>query len=195
MKNNTNDVNNRYREEEKEEMQNEEKLEENVNNESKEEKNELSELEKLNEQLHKANNNYLRVLADFENYKKRSQEEMIKDRKYANQSLLEKLIVSFDIFDKAVSINTDDEKLKNFLMGFSMINNNLKQILEEEGVKKIVTKDSKFNPSFHHAMETDWDETKEEGIILAELQCGYTYKDRVLRPSLVKVNQKMKGNE
>ena len=71
-----------------------------------------------------------------------------------------------------------------------MINNNLKQALEEEGVKKIKAVGEKFDPRYHHAVETAWDESKEEGIVLSEMQTGYMYKDRVLRPSLVKVNKK-----
>lgn len=147
------------------------------------------------EELQKITNSYLRVLADFENFKKRTNEERIKERKYVYQSLFEKMINIVDIFDKAVNMQTDDEKLNNFLIGFKMINDNLKQILEAEGVKKINTANQKFDPNFHHAMETDWDETKEENVILSELQTGYMYKDRLLRPSLVKVNQKTKGND
>lgn len=150
---------------------------------------------KEQEELKRITNSYLRVLADFENFKKRTNEERIKERKYVYQSLFEKMINVIDIFDKAVNMPTDDEKLKNFLMGFKMINDNLKQILEAEGVKKIDALNQKFDPNFHHAMETEWDETKEENIILCELQTGYMYKDRLLRPSLVKVNQKSKGND
>lgn len=150
---------------------------------------------KVDDELLKMTNSYLRVLADYENFKKRTNEERIKERKYVYQSLFEKLINVIDIFDKAVNMKTDDEKLKNFLMGFQMINDNLRQILENEGVKKIITLDQKFDPNFHHAMEVEWDETKAEDVVLCELQTGYMYKDRLIRPSLVKVNQKTKGNE
>lgn len=174
---------NRYREEEREEGT-EAETEESV-----------EPVEEKDSELIKVTNAYLRVLADFENYKKRINEEMIKERKYANQDLLEQLINVLDIFDKAVNIETDDEKLKNFLSGFVMINTNFKQILESHGVKKIITKGEKFDPRYHHAMETVWEADKEENLILEEMQTGYTYKDRLLRPSLVKVNKNMKGND
>lgn len=178
---------NRYREEE-------------ANQEGTEEKVENTEEIKVQEtveedELTKFKNSYLRVLADFENYKKRINEERLKERKYMYFSLFEEIIPVIDIFDKAVNMKTDDEKLSNFLYGFKMINDNLHQILQKEGVKKIDTKDAKFDPNYHHAIETDWDETKEENIILQEMQTGYMYKDRLLRASLVKVNQKKKGNE
>ena len=183
------DVNNRYREEEKEEQENsgieEEKLEENPSEE-------LSEVDQLKKQLEEKNNDYLRALAELENYKKRINEERIRERKYAYQSLFEELIAGFDIFDKALNMKTDNDELKNFLLGFQMINKNFKDVLEKNGVKKINAVGEKFDPRFHHAVETTYDEKMEEGIIIQEMQTGYMYKDRVLRVSLVKVNQKPK---
>ncbi|MBQ4061000.1 MAG: nucleotide exchange factor GrpE [Bacilli bacterium] len=152
------------------------------------------EIKKLKEENQKLRDQYLRTLADAENFKRRIDEERIRERKYGSQRLLEKLIASIDIFDKAVNMKTDDQNLNNFLIGFQMINNNLKQVLEEEGVKKIKTTE-KFDPHFHHAVETDYDETKEEGTILMVIKDGYMYKDRVLSPSLVKVNQKPQNPE
>jgi molecular chaperone GrpE len=119
-------------------------------------------------------------------------EERIRERKYFNQSLMERLVSALDIFDRTINIETDDEKLKNFLIGFKMINDNLKQILEDEGVKLIESIGKQFDPSVHHAIETTYDENYEEGVILEEIQRGYTFKDRVLRAALVKVNKKVK---
>lgn len=149
-------------------------------------KNKISELEK---NVASANDKYLKTLAESENYRKRMDEERIRDRKYASQRLLEKLVNSIDIFDKACNMKTDNEVLKNFLMGFQMIYNQINTTLEEEGVKKIKV-DAMFDPRYHHAVETDYDETKEEGEILAVLKDGYMYKDRVLVAALVKVNKK-----
>ena len=86
-------------------------------------------------------------------------------------------------------MKTDNEVLRNFLIGFQMIDNQIHSVLEEEGVKKIKIEE-KFDPKFHEAMEVDYDETKEEGAILAVLKDGYMYKDRVLVPAMVKVNRK-----
>ena len=74
--------------------------------------------------------------------------------------------------------------------------NNLKQVLEDEGVKKIEVKiGDKPDPKYHHELQRDYDENYEEGVILQELQSGYMYKDRILRPTLVKVNKKEEGKE
>ena len=214
-------MNNRYREEEKNDLENnlEENNEENLNKtqenndntDDKETENQENtdkpvkektskkvkkleeEIDKLKEENKKLKDQYVRTLADTENFKKRIDEERIRDRKYGSQRLLEKLIVSLDIFDKAVNMKTDDPNLNNFLIGFQMINNNINQVLEEEGVKKIKATD-KFDPRYHDAIETDYDETKEEGTILMVIKDGYMYKDRVLSPSLVKVNKKPLDN-
>lgn len=214
-------MNNRYREEEKNDLENnlEENNEDNLNKtqenndntDDKETENQENtdkpvkektskkvkkleeEIDKLKEENKKLKDQYVRTLADTENFKKRIDEERIRDRKYGSQRLLEKLIVSLDIFDKAVNMKTDDPNLNNFLIGFQMINNNINQVLEEEGVKKIKAID-KFDPRYHDAIETDYDETKEEGTILMVIKDGYMYKDRVLSPSLVKVNKKPLDN-
>ena len=183
---------NRYREEEKNE-QNENLESENtqeVKEEQLEEKQELSEIDLLKEENKRLKEQYLRTLADTENQKKRIEEERARERKYASQRLLEKLVNTIDIFDKAVNIQTDDEKLNNFLIGFKMINTNIQNILGEEGVKRIKTIGEKFDPRYHNAVETNFDENVEEDVILGEIMSGYTYKDRVLRAANVIVNKK-----
>lgn len=191
-------MSNRYREEEKEEMLKKAESEDSVQDEEVEEvtlddTNAVDlEKEELIVELNKYKDLYLRTLAEFENYKKRMNEERIRERKYFNQSLMERLVSALDIFDRTINIETDDEKLKNFLIGFKMINDNLKQILEDEGVKLIESIGKQFDPSVHHAIETTYDENYEEGVILEEIQRGYTFKDRVLRAALVKVNKKVK---
>lgn len=180
---------NRYREEEQLEEKETTKTEEDIEAKDDDTVNPLA------EELQKTTNAYMRVLADFENFKKRTQEERIKERRYQYFSLFEQLINVVDIFDKAINIKTEDDKIKNFLLGFTMINKNFKQILENEGVKKIEALDQTFNPNYHHALETSWDENIEENKIVEEMQTGYMYKDRILRPSLVRVNLKKKGSK
>lgn len=146
----------------------------------------------LEEEVKRLKDLYLRTLADAENFKRRINEERIRERKYAAQGLLEKLISVIDIFDQAIGVETDDPKLKNFLTGFTIINKQLNEILEEEGVKKIDARNQIFDPAYHHAVEVEHDENKEDNIVLEVYQNGYTFKDRVLRPALVKVNKSKK---
>mgnify|MGYP003294759130 CR=1 FL=1 len=200
-------INNRYREEELEEALDDNVNEDSVNKEEKVEEvseepikkknkedkkvNALKEtIAKLEDENKKLKEQYFRTLADAENFKKRNDEERIRERKYASQKLIEKLLNDLDIFEKAVNMKTDDPMLTNFLMGFQMINNNISRVLSDEGVKKIKTVGEKFDPRYHNAVETKWNEEYEEDVCLQEMISGYMYKDRVLRAASVVVNKK-----
>lgn len=187
------DINNRYREEEKDEIN---ESSDNVNEETVVEQN--VDVDELLKQINDLKNEVLLAKANEINFKKHLEEDKNKSIRYANQSLLEKFVDQIDLFDSVVNMKTDDPVLKNFLIGFEMINNNFKQILSDEGVKKIVVKlGDDFDPKYHHPFDTDWNEEYKENAILAELKGGYIYKDRVLRPTLVKINKKeeVKNNE
>lgn len=147
------------------------------------------ELKKLLEENNNLSDNLLRNRAELENFKKRTYEERIQERKYALKDFLLELINVIDIFEKAVNVKTDDEKVQKFLTGFVMINNMFKTVLQKEGVVKIEALNKPFDPAFHDAIEEVEVENVESGIIVEELQTGYMYKDRVLRPSMVKVNK------
>ena len=86
-------------------------------------------------------------------------------------------------------METDNEVLKNFLIGFKMINSQLFEILKNDGVSEIKAKGLAFDPAVHQAVSTEKQEGVEKGIVLEELQKGYKYKDRVIRPSMVKVSE------
>ena len=203
--------NNRYREEEKEEL--EETVPSDEQEEVAEEIEETNEVEQINEveekpikekkkikdlkeqiaklelELANVKNEMLLDRAELENFKRRTNDERIKDRKYANQTLLSDMINVIDIFDKAVSSNTEDELLKKYLLGFKMINMQLQQVMSDYGVQKIKDLGEKFNPNIHQAVETIEVEGVEEGQVVEVIMQGYMYKDRVLRPSMVKVSK------
>lgn len=145
--------------------------------------------QKLTDEVASLKDQLLRELAELENFKKRSNEERIRERKYALSDFLMELIDIIDIFDKAVSVQTDDEKLQKFLNGFMMVNKNIKQVLEKNGVKPIDALNKPFDPSYHSAIETVKVEGVEPNMVVEVIMTGYTYKDRVLRPSMVKVSE------
>ena len=131
----------------------------------------------------------LRNRADLENFKRRTNEERIKERKYAMQDFFSEIIDVIDVFDKAVAIKTEDEKLKKYLNGFVMVNTRLKQALENYGVKKIEALNKSFDPAYHQALEVVEVEGVEPNIVVEVVMEGYLYKDRILRPSMVKVSK------
>lgn len=202
--------NNRYREEEKEleeknevESENLEKTEvekDEIDQELKKDSKQIKKLKKRNNQLETEvkeltdqvaflKDQLLRNQAELENFKRRTNEERIRERKYAMQDFFSEIISVIDTFDRVVSAKTDDEKLKKYLTGFVMINNNIKQIMENYGVKKIDCLNKPFDPAYHQAIEVVEVEGVEPNIVVEVIAEGYLYKDRVLRPSMVKVSK------
>ena len=178
------DKHNRYREEELEEKENNEPTAEVV-----EEVN-TGEIDVLKEEIKNLKDQLLRNRADLENFKRRTNEERIKERKYALQDILTELVEIIDLFDSVINMKTDDEKLKNFLFGFKMISDRYKQVLENYGVKKIEALNQKFDYTIHQAMEEEVNNDVEDGTVVKVISNGYMYKDRVLKPSMVIVSKK-----
>ena len=144
---------------------------------------------KLIEELNQVKDQLLRNRADLENFKRRTAEERIKERKYAMQDFFSEIIDVIDVFDKAVNINTDDEKLKKYLSGFIMVNTRLKQTLESYGVINIECLNKEFDPTYQQALEVVEVDGVNSNIVVDVVMEGYMYKDRVLRPSMVKVSK------
>lgn len=148
-------------------------------------------IEALQDELKDFKDKYYRILAEMENYKKRTSNEMIKERKYASQSLADKLIDSLEVFSQALNINTDNKQMQNFLYGFKMIKDMIFNALKDEGVSAIETEiGDDYNPEIHEAMDTEYDPEKPEHTILRITKTGYKFKDRVLRPAFVITNMK-----
>lgn len=151
--------------------------------------------EKLKEDLNTTADGALRALAELENYKKRSEKEKTDNQKYYNMSLIEKLLNPLDQLNLVVNANVENKELQNYLKGFKMINDLIFQVLEDEGLKHIKTENEQFDPNFHEAIDKTCDKTKENGIILETRQTGYMFKERIIRPALVIVNEWSEENE
>lgn len=179
--------------------ENEEKVEGEVVNENaepkteikKEKKNKLKEKLEVQETINKElKDKLLRNAAELENFKRRMNEERIKERKYASCDLVSDLVNILTNLDKCVNMETEDPMLKNFLIGFKMINNQLFDRLYQDGLEEIkVEKGMAFDPNIHHAIETTEIEGVESNSITEVVQKGYKYKERVIKPAMVKVNK------
>lgn len=156
----------------------------------KSEKNKYKEeIEQLKEENKELKEKYLRQLAELENFKKRVQQERIIERKYASQNLVETLLPSIDQLRLVVNMPTDNELLKNYLIGFKMINDQIFTTLESDGLKEVKALNEQFDPNFHHAIDKVSDKDKPNGVVVSVTQTGYTYKERLIRPAMVKVNE------
>ena len=147
------------------------------------------EIDDLKLEVAKYQEEFLKSKADLENYKKRINDERIKDRKYAATNLISDLLMPLDQLKKVVNVEVDDDKLKNYLIGFKMISNQIYQVLEDDGLKEIKALNEKFDPNYHYAVEKENNKEIEDGIITEVINIGYTYKERILRPAMVKVNE------
>jgi len=143
------------------------------------------EFEKLKKEIEESNEKFLRAQADLINYRKRKDEEVERYLKYANEDLILDILPVVDNFERALNIESDSK----FTEGVKMIYANLISILEKYGVKEIDALGKKFDPMFHNAVMTDEDKTKESDIVVEVFQKGYTLKDKVIRPAMVKVNK------
>ncbi len=157
----------------------------------KKEKNKHQELEKLQQEKMELNDKLLRVTAEMQNMKRRYEEEISKIYRYEGESLIKKILVVLDNFERAVSMDDDnlEDEVSKFLSGFKLIYNELKKNLEEIGVSEIEAQDKEFDPSMMEAVMTDNVEGKESNIVTAVLQKGYKYNEKVIRPAMVKVNK------
>ncbi len=133
------------------------------------------------------NDSYLRLMADFDNFRKRSIKEKEDTIIYASGKVLEGLLPIIDNFDRALAVeNIKDQDLYD---GVLMISNQLKEMLLKEGLEKIECSGEKFDPNIHYGVNIENDPDKEDDIILEVFQDGYKYKGKVLRPAMVKVNK------
>ncbi|AKM19739.1 nucleotide exchange factor GrpE [Geobacillus sp. FSL K6-0789] len=146
----------------------------------------VAELEaKLAEMEHR----YLRLYADFENFRRRTRQELEAAEKYRAQSLASDLLPVLDNFERALKIETENEQAKSILQGMEMVYRSLLDALKKEGVEAIEAVGKPFDPHLHQAvMQTDED-GYEPNTVVEELQKGYKLKDRILRPAMVKVSQ------
>ena len=130
----------------------------------------------------------LRITAEMQNIKRRSEIDLANAYKYDGFDIIEKLLPVIDNFERALSIK--QEGTEKFLEGFKMIYDNLRSILLSKGVREIECIHKEFDPNVMNAVMTDTNNDFANNIVLECLQKGYMYQDRLLRPAMVKVNER-----
>lgn len=141
-----------------------------------------AEIEALNDRLK-------RTLAEFENFRKRSEREKAQMFDLGAKSVLEKFLPVIDNFERSVAQvpESEDSGIKAYAEGMDMIYRQLLKNLKEAGVEAIDAKGKPFDPAYHNAVMHEDNEALGENVVSEELQKGYIYKDSVLRHSMVKV--------
>jgi molecular chaperone GrpE len=143
------------------------------------------------------NNKYLRLYAEFENYKKRVNKDKEELVKYGNESLLYALLPAIDNLELALKHARNDSN-SGLVQGVEMTLKELQRTLEKFGLTKIEADGKPFDPAVHHAMMKVERKDLDEMFVAEELRTGYIYREKVLRPSLVAVSikpQKKAGDQ
>ena len=130
------------------------------------------------------NTKYLRLMADFQNFRRRTEKEKSDIYAFANEKIVKELLDVIDNFERALAAGNDGDK---FLEGMEMILKQLQAVLERAGVTEIECLGLDFDPNFHNAVMTEDSTEYESGKVTEVLQKGYVLNGRVLRPSMVKV--------
>ena len=162
-------------------------MEEEVKVTKKEKKSKEKELiEALTLKVKELEDKNLRVTSEMINSNRRKDEECNRLMKYKNEDIILDLLQVIDNFERALSVKSTDE---NYQKGFDMIYAGLRSVLDKYEVKEIECLGLEFDPSIHQAVLTDHIEGKKDNEIIEVMQKGYTYKDKVIRPAMVKVSE------
>lgn len=127
---------------------------------------------------------YMRLMADFQNYKKRVEKEKSDIYSYANEKLTTELLAVLDNFERALEHDGEDRSFKE---GMEMIFKQLFDVLEKAGLKEIPALGEEFDPNFHNAVMNEETDEYESGTVSGVMQKGYTLNGKVIRPSMVRV--------
>ena len=150
---------------------------------------EKTEADLLKEQLEETKNRLLRALADFDNYKKRASADRDQFVQFANETLISELLPIIDGFTRALEAGKKSKTGEEMMKGIALIRKQLEDVLMRHGVKEIASLGKPYDPNLHEAVLQKEDKGP-EGMIIEEMQKGYTLHGRVIRPSMVIVSKK-----
>ncbi len=139
------------------------------------------------EKIAKLTDQLKRSMAEFDNYRKRTEQEKLSMFDRGVSSVAEKILPTVDNFERAMASEPDSEEAKAFVSGMELVYKSFMKTLEDIGIKPIECVGREFDPNLHHAVMHEDDDSGEQNIITEEFQKGYTLKDKVIRCSMVKV--------
>lgn len=144
-------------------------------------------LSKKDEQIAELQDQQKRLMAEFDNFRKRTEKEKSSMYEIGAKSILEKILPIVDNFERGLASISEEEKQSGFANGMDLVYKQLLKMLEDVGVKPIEAVGQPFDPNFHNAVMHVEDENLGENVVAQEFQKGYMYRDSVLRHSMVQV--------
>lgn len=142
--------------------------------------------DKKDEQIEELTDKVKRQMAEFDNFRKRTEKEKSQMYDMGAKTIVEKILPVIDNFERGLAAVPEDNKEDAFVVGMDKIYRQMLTVLEEAGVKPIEAVGAEFDPNFHNAVMHVEDETLGENVVAEELQKGYMYRDTVVRHSMVK---------
>ncbi|MGC8862576.1 MAG: nucleotide exchange factor GrpE [Armatimonadota bacterium] len=146
-----------------------------------------TELEQLRKDVEESQNHYLRVLADFDNFRKRQREETARQVSLAREELILKILPILDNFQRTLEAAEAQHSYESLVEGVSLTLRQFRETLEKEGVRPIEAVGEQFNPELHEAMMRVETDEYPENTVIEEFEKGYTLNGKVLRPARVRV--------
>ena len=147
-------------------------------------------IETMNAKLESASNQYARLQADFDNYRRRTKEEQARLSKTVTASIIKKFLPVLDNLDRALAHMSKDENAGPYLEGFQLMEKVFNKVMQEFGLVEIDAQGKPFDPYYHEALMEIQSDDVEEDTVAAVLQKGYMIGEEVLRPSKVQVAHK-----
>jgi len=145
--------------------------------------------EKYEAEIADLKDKYTRLYAEFDNFRKRTEKEKIQNFDFGAREVIEKLLPVVDNFERALGTVEEEDVEDAFTKGVQGIYKQIEKLFEDLQVKAIKAEGEKFDPNLHNAVMTDTESDAEEDTVTQDLQKGYTYKDQVIRHSMVKVKK------
>ncbi|MBI9070997.1 MAG: nucleotide exchange factor GrpE [Melioribacteraceae bacterium] len=152
--------------------------------------NKITELEAKNTEL---NNQLLRRAAEFENYKRRTENDQLNILKYAAEGFILNVLPIYNDLEKSISHIDDENNMESFKEGIRLIFNNFQKTLDEQGIKKIKVVGEEFNVDLHEALMQQEVPGTPANIVVHEVEAGFMYKDKVIKHSKVIVSQEVEA--
>ena len=172
------------------ELVNENEIMEGKDSENIETSKELEVSEALEKELAEQKDKFLRLFAEFDNYKKRNAKERIELFATAGKEIIVEFLPILDDFERAIKSNENSEDLSSVKEGMLLIFDKMNKSFEKKGVRKINAKGETFNPDLHEAItEIPINDESQKGIVIDEVECGYTLNDKIIRYSKVVVGK------
>lgn len=138
-------------------------------------------------QIEELTDKYRRTMAEFDNFRKRTEKEKAAMYEIGARGIIDKLLPVVDNFERGLAAIPEEDKASAVAEGMDKIYRQLTKMLEDAGVKEIEAEGAEFDPNFHNAVMHVEDESLGENVVAEVLQKGYTYRDSVVRHSMVKV--------